>query len=223
MGKEALVSGKDRFRGETALRMPRLGPGIGKIQINSVDRTVRKIIIQFSRVGTKEFHIFYIFILDLFSRKQNNIGYFFNTDKKFLLCDVPDKCYVWNKIYKTSELKKYNITFEPHVFFEDRCFTAETLIKLNGLVTVPDTYYNYWTNNKSTVKTKSPKKSKDSEYTYNKMMQYLKDNNINLDHYFLDLKKIKFLGLTILKIKTFKTKKQYLLFNCIKFEIKLQL
>ena len=155
--------------------------------------------------------------------KIANEEYTENTDKKFLLCDVPDKCYVWNKIYKTSELKKYNITFEPHVFFEDRCFTAETLIKLKCLVTVPDTYYNYWTNNKSTVKTKSPKKSKDSEYTYNKMMQYLKDNNINLDHYFLDLKKIKFLGLTILKIKTFKTKKQYLLFNCIKFEIKLQL
>ena len=138
-----------------------------------------------------------------------------NTDRKFLLCDVPDKCYVWNKIYKTSELKKYNIIFEPHVFFEDRCFTAELLVKLKGLVTVPNTYYNYWTNNKSTVKTKSPKKNTDSVYTYNKMIQYLKDNNIKFDQ-----KKIKLFGLTVLKIKTFKDKKQYLLCNCIKFEIK---
>ena len=155
--------------------------------------------------------------------KIKNEEYTANTDQKFLLCDVPDKCYVWNKIYKTTELKKYNIIFEPHVFFEDRCFTAEALIKLKYLVTVPDTYYNYWTNNKSTVKTKSPKKNADSAYTHNKMMEYLKENHINLDHYFLDLKKIKLFGLTIFKIKTFKTKKQYLLFNCIKFEIKLPL
>ena len=141
-------------------------------------------------------------------------------NKKFFLCDVPDKCYVWNKIYKASELKKYNIKFEPGVFFEDRCYTAEVLVNLKTLVTVPDTYYNYWTNNKSTVKTTSPKKSKDARYTYNKMMQYLKENNINLDHYFTEFKKIKLFGLTVLKIKTFKDKKQYLLCNCIKFEIK---
>lgn len=143
-----------------------------------------------------------------------------DTNKKFRLCDVPDKCYVWNKIYKTSELKRYNIIFEPHVFYEDRCFTAEVLVKLKGLVSVPDTYYNYWTNNKSTVKTKSPKKDGDSVYTYNKMIKYLKDNNINLDHYFLELKKIKLFGLTILKIKTYTNRKEYLLCNCIKFKIK---
>lgn len=151
--------------------------------------------------------------------KIKNEEYTENTDRKFLLCDVPDKCYVWNKIYKTSELKKYNIIFEPHVFFEDRCFTAEVLVKLKGLVTVPDTYYNYWTNNRSTVKTKSAKKLKDSEYTYNKMMEYLKENNINLDHYFLEFKKIKLLGLTILKIKIYKNKNEYKLLNCIKFKV----
>ena len=152
--------------------------------------------------------------------KIKNEEYTENTDRKFLLCDVPDKCYIWNKIYKSSELKNYNIIFEPNVFYEDRFFTAEVFIKLKGLVTVPDTYYNYWTNNKSTVKTTSPKKSKDARYTYNKMMQYLKENNINLDHYFTEFKKIKLFGLTVLKIKTFKDKKQYLLCNCIKFEIK---
>ena len=40
-------------------------------------------------------------------------------NKKFFLCDVPDKCYVWNKIYKASELKKYNIKFEPG--FKNTC------------------------------------------------------------------------------------------------------
>ena len=36
--------------------------------------------------------------------KIKNEEYTANTDQKFLLCDVPDKCYVWNKIYKTTEL-----------------------------------------------------------------------------------------------------------------------
>ena len=36
-------------------------------------------------------------------------------NKKFQKCDVPDKCYPVNKIYKLSELKKRNIYFEPNV------------------------------------------------------------------------------------------------------------
>ena len=50
-------------------------------------------------------------------------------------------------------------------------------------------------------------------------MEYLKENNINLDHYFLEFKKIKLLGLTILKIKIYKNKNEYKLLNCIKFKV----
>lgn len=141
-----------------------------------------------------------------------------NIDRKFLLCDVPDKCYVWNKIYKLDKLKASNIEFEPNVYFEDRCFTAEVLIKLKKLVTVPNTYYNYWTNSHSIVKTKSVKKNKDSKYTDEKMMKILKENNVNLDHYFKDIKRMKIFGITFLKIKIFKFKKEYIFFNNIKFE-----
>lgn len=141
-----------------------------------------------------------------------------NTDRKFLLCDVPDKCYVWNKIYRLDKLQLNQIEFEPNVYFEDRCFTAEALIKLEKLVTVPDTYYNYWTNPNSIVKTKSPKKENDSKHTNAKMMKILKKYNVNLDHYFTDFKRIKIFGLTFLKIKYYKSKREFILFNIIKFE-----
>ena len=145
-----------------------------------------------------------------------------NTDinKKFQKCDVPDKCYPVNKIYKLSELKKRNIYFEPNVYFEDRLFTAQVLINLKTLVTVPNTYYNYWTNPNSIVKTKSKKKLKDSQYTKEKLMKYLKENNVNLDHYYTKIKKFKILGLTFLKIKYYKYKKELIFLNQIKFQIK---
>lgn len=143
-----------------------------------------------------------------------------DTNKKFKKCDVPEKCYVWNKIYKLSELQKLNINFEPNVYFEDRLFTAQVLINLKTLVTVPDIYYNYWTNPNSIVKTKSKKKSKDSQYTKEKLMKYLKENNVNLDHYYTQIKKFKFLGLTFLKIKYYKYKKELIFLNQIKFQIK---
>lgn len=143
-----------------------------------------------------------------------------DTNKKFKKCDVPEKCYVWNKIYKLSELQKLNINFEPNVYFEDRLFTAQVLINLKTLVTVPDIYYNYWTNPNSIVKTKSKKKLKDSQYTKEKLMKYLKENNVNLDHYYTQIKKFKFLGLTFLKIKYYKYKKELIFLNQIKFQIK---
>lgn len=142
-----------------------------------------------------------------------------DTNKKFVLCDVPEKCYPVNKIYKLSKLRQYNINFEKGVYFEDRCFTAEVLVYLKSLVTVPDIYYNYWTNPNSIVKTKSKKKNQDSEYTNKKLMDFLKEYNVNLDHYFTNIKKFKFLGITLMKIKYYKNKKDFILLNQIKFTI----
>lgn len=142
----------------------------------------------------------------------------FTTDinKKFVLCDVPDKCYVWNKIYKLQKLMEKNINFEQGVYFEDRCFTAEVLVYLKSLVTVPDVYYNYWTNHNSIVKTKSNKKTHDSKYTKEKMMKFLNDHDIYIIH---KIKKFKLFGLTYLKIKYYRDKKEIKLFNIIKINV----
>lgn len=140
-----------------------------------------------------------------------------NTDRKFQLCDVPEKCYVWNKIYRLSELRKHNILFEPGVLYEDRCFTCEALIKLNSLVTEPDIYYNYWTNPNSIVKTKSEKHKKDDKYTYEKMMDYLRANKVNMSHYIINFKRYRIFGLTVLKVKNYINRKEYKLFNVLKY------
>lgn len=139
-----------------------------------------------------------------------------DTNKKFILCDVPDKCYPVNKIYKLVKLKQFNIFFEPNVYFEDRYFTAQALVYLNSLVTVPNVYYNYWTNPNSIVKTKSEKKIKDSIYTKEKMMKFLHDNNIHIIH---EIKKFKLFGLTYLKIKYYRDKKEIKIFNIIKITV----
>ena len=133
---------------------------------------------------------------------------------------MPEKCYVWNKIYKLSKLKNLGMEFEPNVYYEDRCFTAKALIEFNSLVVVPDVYYNYWTNSNSIVKTKSEKKIQDACYTKKKMMQYLKDNNVSLEHHYFNMNKHKLFGLTIIKTKEYKDRTEYLLFNQIKFSIK---
>ncbi len=133
-----------------------------------------------------------------------------------VLCDVPDKCYVWNKIYKLQKLIEKNINFEQGVYFEDRCFTAEVLVYLKSLVTVPDVYYNYWTNHNSIVKTKSDKKIQDSKYTKEKMMKFLNDHDIHIIH---KIKKFKLFGLTYLKIKYYRDKKEIKLFNIIKINV----
>lgn len=139
-----------------------------------------------------------------------------DTNKKFILCDVPDKCYIWNKIYRLKPLKDNKITFEPDIYYEDRYFTAQALVYLNSLVTVPNVYYNYWTNPNSIVKTKSEKKIKDSIYTKEKMMKFLHDNNIHIIH---EIKKFKLFGLTYLKIKYYRDKKEIKIFNIIKITV----
>ena len=139
-----------------------------------------------------------------------------DTNKKFVLCDVPDKCYVWNKIYKLQKLTEKNINFEPDTYYEDRYFTAQALVYLNGLVTVPDVYYNYRTNPNSIVKTKSKKKKHDSRYTKVKMLRFLRNNNIRIIH---KIKKFKFFGLTYLKIKYYRDKREIKLFNIITINV----
>lgn len=144
----------------------------------------------------------------------------FDKDKKFQLCDVPEKCYVWNKIYKLSELKKHNIKFEEGVYFEDRCFTAQVLLNLKSLVIVPDVYYNYWTNPNSIVKTKSHQKDLDSKYTRKKLLTLLDEHGINYqDRYPKKYKKYGIFGITLFKILEYKSKNKFVLFNIIKFEI----
>lgn len=135
---------------------------------------------------------------------------------KVYLCDIPSHCYVWNKIYRTSELLKHNLFFEPHRFYEDRCFTIEVLINLKKVVSVPDVYYYYYKNKNSIVQRKIERFEADSDYTYAKLLEIMDKHNLKMSE---RIKKYKILGLTIFKIQTFKKFKKLIIFNCIKINL----
>ncbi len=140
-----------------------------------------------------------------------------NTDEKFRLCDIPDKSYVWNKIYKLSEIKKHNLYFRVGVNYEDIIYAPKIIHTLKRLTTVPDTYYYYLKRRGSIVAQKSQKK-----YFYAAMEEakkYFEENNINIDDHLTNQKKYKILGLTVFKIKTRGEIKEAVLFNFIKWKI----
>lgn len=139
-----------------------------------------------------------------------------NTKLKFELCDVPEKSYIWNKIYKTQKLKEINLKFEEGRIFEDCIFTPQALFFLGKMVTVPNTYYYYLRRNNSTVKQRSQKANADSIYTHKKASEFIKEHNIDISSHEPKTYRFKIFGVTIFKIRQKGKKKQYALFNIIK-------
>lgn len=140
-----------------------------------------------------------------------------NFKEKCKILDIPEKCYVWNKIYLREKINKYNIRFISGILYEDLYFTPTVLEKLKKLVTVPKTYYYYRKNPNSVVYTKCAKK----EIDYNKGIQwaidFLKKHGVNINEQVTNTKKYKILGLTIFKKKIKGNKVTYNLFSLIKW------
>lgn len=137
---------------------------------------------------------------------------------KLKLCDVPDKSYVWNKIYKTDEFKKSNLNFSEGVYYEDVIFTPKALYYLKDMVTVPDTYYYYYRRSKSIVTLKSEKANKDLSRAKEYAANFFKEHNIDISDIETITKRYKLGGFTILKVKTKGKIQYYSLFNIIKWE-----
>ncbi len=139
-----------------------------------------------------------------------------NTDEKFKICDIPDVNYVWNKIYKLEKIKNCKLNFIEGIVYEDLIYTPQVIYYLDKLVTVPNTYYYYWRTPNSIVANKSKEYKKDMEYSKNLALNFMKTHNINVENHTTKIKRIKFFGTTILKIRSKGEKKQYILFNIIK-------
>lgn len=139
-----------------------------------------------------------------------------NINEKVKLCNMPDKCYVWNKLYKSEMLKNSDIRFEEGIIYEDILFTLQILNYSKKLVTVPGTLYYYLRHTNSLVTLKDNKSLNNSEYARNKAKQFCKDNNINLN--FTEVTyRFKVFNLTIYKTKIKGLKKIHCLFNIIKW------
>ena len=139
-----------------------------------------------------------------------------NTKLKFELCDVPEKSYVWNKIYKTEKLKEIGLEFEKGIFYEDCIFTPQALFYLGKIVTVPNIYYYYLRRGNSTVKQRSEKANADSVYANKKANDFIKEHNIDISSHEPKTYRFKIFGVTIFKIRQIGKRKQYALFNIIK-------
>lgn len=136
---------------------------------------------------------------------------------KFELCDLPEKSYVWNKIYKSSKLKEIGLKFEEGIVFEDCIFTPQALFYFDKMVTVPDTYYFYWRRSDSTVKQKDEKTLANMAYAHKKAQEFIEEHNIDISSHKPDCYRVKLFGLTVFKIRKKGPRKQYILFNIIKF------
>lgn len=139
--------------------------------------------------------------------------------EKIDVARVPNMCYVWNKVYKRSFLEKLNLRFVEGMFFEDVDFVAKAVYYSNKIVTVPGTYYFYWSNSASTVKTmlSSDKKRGDSIRSKKNILEFFREHNLTTRSRYLIRKKncIKCLGITFIKIYEWDTRKVYYLFGAI--------
>jgi len=138
-----------------------------------------------------------------------------NTDKKFEICDIPDKSYTCNKIYRLSKIREFNLKFKNNVTYEDIIFTPEAVHKLGTLVTVPDTYYFYYKRQGSITNTKSNKNN--HSYAVEIANKYFKENNIDIEFHRTKICRFKICNLTIFKTKRKGDLREAILFNIIKW------
>ncbi len=117
------------------------------------------------------------------------------------------------KLYKFECIK--NLRFIEEVLYEDAPYTIRAINQCNSLVTVPDTTYHYFSNPKSTMKSKQDEKRRnDIIETQLDLLKYAEENNIKLSNNFV-VKDEKFL----FKVKNYTDRREYY-FCGIKFHTK---
>ena len=86
-------------------------------------------------------------------------------------------------------------------YYEDMFWTVQVVYKLNGLITVPNTFYHYRKNEGSIVTQKSEKHKEDALFAEEKIFSFMKTHSLPITKlYKLGHKdRIKILGLNIMK------------------------
>jgi glycosyltransferase involved in cell wall biosynthesis len=142
-----------------------------------------------------------------------------DTNQKFILCDVPEKSYTWNKIYNREKILELNLRFEEGRIFEDVIFTPQALYHMGNLVTVPNTYYYYWRRFNSTVAQRDKKACIDSVYAHQKAQEFFKEKNIDISKQEIVTKRYKVFGITLFKTQKHNNHTKYIFFNIFKIKI----
>ena len=137
--------------------------------------------------------------------------------EKLRICDVPDSCFVWNKIYKRDFLINSGIKFIPKIIYEDILFTPKIILKSNRLSTVTNTYYHYYRHKNTLVRKQSEKAKQDKQMSQIKLEEFFKEHNIDVSSWTTNIQKTKIFGITVYKTKTKNKKTQHTLLNLIKW------
>lgn len=137
--------------------------------------------------------------------------------KKYRKHDIPRFCYVWNKIYRRSELERQGLIFKEGVLFEDIYFTIRFLYFSGSMVTVPGIIYHYWVNPNSITRTPNDKHQRDILAARADFINFsIKHNVICDERWYVKAKKIyKFCGIPLMKVYEWETIKKYYLFGLI--------
>ena len=139
-------------------------------------------------------------------------------EKKLKICNVPELNFVWNKLYRRSNLLDSRIRFPEGYLYEDVFVTCKLLFCMDKLVSVPNVVYFYRKRRNSVIKNRSAKAKHDKLIAENEMYSFLKEKNISLKDLDGYTKKIKLFGITVFKTTIKKNIRKNTLLNCIKWQ-----
>ena len=88
---------------------------------------------------------------------------------------------LWNKLFKTSLIKKNNLTFEEGRMWEDNLFVVQALYYSKVLSVIYEPCYNYQINEDSVTNSKDLKQKRieDAKHIYAKAMSFVREVNLN--------------------------------------------
>lgn len=134
--------------------------------------------------------------------KYNKNKIYSSLEEKIKICDVPNCCYVWGKMYKREVVE--NLEFKKGVFFEDVLWLPKALKNSGNLATVSDCVYYYRINKNSIVRTIPNKKKQNDSYNSKKfIVKFFRENNLSLPEHERNItKSARYLfGIPVLKLK----------------------
>lgn len=127
---------------------------------------------------------------------------------------------VWNKIYRKELLANNHLDFPYGHVYEDGLFSMKSLYYANSIVSVPSTYYYYFVNSTSIVKSsKTQSKIDDKIICRHNILQFLENKEVKImpNEFLVVTYKIKLWFLTLFVIKEDQFLTKYLIFGSIPF------
>lgn len=139
--------------------------------------------------------------------------------EKYSENNMPRQNYIWNKIYKKSELTRQKNFFKEGALFEDIGFINRFIFFSKKIVIVPGVRYYYRANSESVTRKMQDKNQIDLIAARADLIKFSREHHITFDERYYIKQKItyKLFGIPILEIHEWETIKKYYLFGLVLF------